>query len=182
MKLNYSKVENIAFWFINQHPVMLAKLKYLVYYAYCWFLVANNKDENHLTNYLFSSPLRAGDLSPTIKEVDQLGELVAITKNVNMYGSTSDVNAGNLETINLDKSCFDNLDNVITSPQLINFLQQIDQVYNHHSLIDLDTETRQAKPWQVAIKNNDVLDNHLIYNYYSQLHTSYAQELRQTEF
>ena len=143
---NYN-VLDIAKYFVNS-GILLShkKLQKLVYYAYSWSLVKNNKSGNNLNNRLFNSRIEAWVHGPVCPEL-----YYAYNNNkISMYDG---------KKIDIDTK---------------KILDLIIQIYGKYTGEDLERLTHNEDPWIIARKgysqyersSKEVQDTD-IYNYYS---------------
>ena len=143
---NYN-VLDIAKYFVNS-GILLShkKLQKLVYYAYSWYLVKNNKSGNNLNNRLFNSRIEAWVHGPVCPEL-----YYAYNNNkISMYDG---------KKIDIDTK---------------KILDLIIQIYGKYTGEDLERLTHNEDPWIIARKgysqyersSKEVQDTD-IYNYYS---------------
>lgn len=149
-------MERTANWILHNIPdVTNKKLQKLMYYAYAWYLVLFNEDENDLENRLFSNSFQAWVHGPVIPELYQMlkeyqGDVIPV-----------DV----FDKHNYKKFNADELD----------LLNQIKEVYGNYNGNQLESITHQETPWKNARGNcgaYDICKNKIsdkdIFCYYSQ--------------
>ena len=119
------KANEIANWFLHNVPNMTnKKLQKLLYYAYSWYLVLNNESVDQIDSRLFENRFEAwvhGAVYPDIYY------------EYRRYGSAV------IDTYNGELASF--------SPDEIDILNQIVEVYGEYTGNELESICHQESPW-----------------------------------
>ena len=118
-------VNDVANWFLaNTSGVTNKKLQKLVYYAYSWYLVFNNESPNHITARMFDNHFEAW---------------VHGAVDSNLYDEYRDF--GSRVITKYTGKLFD------FSPDDLDLLQQVNEVYGKYNGNDLEDICHQESPW-----------------------------------
>ena len=146
-----TKIELVANYFLTKNEITNKKLQKLLYYAYSWYIVNNNSDEN-VKAVLFKEQPEAWIHGPVFPII---------------YSKYKDYGR--------------NVINKYTGPvnieiELAEFLDKINEVFGKYTGDQLELMTHNEFPWQNARKNiddtlpsNNKIQLKDIYNYYSSL-------------
>ncbi|MDT2525331.1 Panacea domain-containing protein [Enterococcus raffinosus] len=133
MNAEYS-VFDIATWFLNKESMTPKKLQKLCYYAYAWGLVFFNESIDNIENRLFPNKIEAWVHGPVIPEV---------------YHKYSKYGYGEIEKTENTREF---------SPDVLDLLEQVWQIYGGYDGNQLESITHQEKPWVKAREGFGPLD------------------------
>lgn len=140
-------VLDIAKYFIDSGMFLNhKKLQKLVYYAYSWYLVKNNKNANNIENRLFDSRIEAWTHGPVCPE---------------LYYAYNENKILNYES-------------KIKDEKIIKLLELVIKVYGKYTGEELEEITHNEEPWQKARKDyktyersHKKIEDRDIYEFYS---------------
>ncbi len=145
--------KTIAEYFLTKQAMTQKKIQKLVYYAYAWYIVDNNENENSIKNVLFDEKPQAwvhGPVFPSLYEEYRIHGRNEIPK----------------------------INNVIVeiSEEIKRLLDEIWDVFGKYDGDELEILTHKEEPWIKARKNiaatapsNEEISYTDIYSYYSSL-------------
>lgn len=120
-------VFDIANWFLSKEKMTHKKLQKLVYYAYAWYLVLVNEQEDDLGAKLFDARLEAWVHGPVFPDLYR--------KYKKFGGEDIPQYSGDLAEFNEDD---------------LDILTQVWDVYNQYTGNQLESITHQETPWITA--------------------------------
>lgn len=145
-------VFDIADYFLSKQSMSQKKLQKLVYYAYAWTLTLLNENENELSNRLFNDEIQAWVHGPVCP---------ALYEKYKSYGWN------NIPKIECDIEKF--------PEDILDILNQVWSIYGGFNGNQLEAISHSEDPWRIArmgctvtMSNQKVLDDKIIYDYYSQ--------------